>query len=213
MARYENGINGPVSGKVGSVIAASWRGIDYVKSKQKVSTKKPSEAQLSQRRVFAMVSSWLKPLRDLIWIGFQSFKSGRTPVNEAISFTLKEAIVADGSESRINFSKVVFSRGELFISWILDVLSLVDAVLYIRWDDAPASAFCRDSDQANFVVYNAAKEKFVTFEQDTLRSDKEVALQLPGDFSGDAVHCYMHYVSNTGVAVSTSQYLGEFVVG
>ncbi|WP_316793026.1 DUF6266 family protein [Pedobacter frigoris] len=212
MARYNNGINGPVSGKVGSVIASSWRGINYLKSVQDGKKKQSSPAQIHQQRIFALVSGWLRPLKALIAIGYQVVKEKKTPMNAAISFVMKHAVSGSGDDMVIDFANVVFSRGELLISVIKEIVSLVDAVLYIKWEDVLGSAYCKDDDQANFVVYNPDKEKFVMFENVAVRSAKEVNLQLPANFLGDTLHCYMHYVNAQGNMLSTGQYLGQIVV-
>src|SRR5687768_15182871 len=102
MARYKNGINGAFSSKVGTVVGASWRGIDYMRSVQKPISRPASRAQVNQRLVFALVTGWLKPLRDLIWIGFQVFKGTKTPMNGCVSFIMKEAITGDGEQSNID---------------------------------------------------------------------------------------------------------------
>ncbi|WP_316813623.1 hypothetical protein [Pedobacter heparinus] len=65
------------------------------------------------------------------------------------------------------------------VSWILEVLCLVNAVLSIKWDSGPASVFCSDDDQASFIIYNPAKEAFVTFTDVATRQEKEAILQLP----------------------------------
>lgn len=84
---------------------------------------------------------------------------------------------------------------------------LDDASLYIKWEDVAGSNFAKDDDRANFVVYNDTKEKFVVFTDTTERSKGEVLLELPPDFKNDTLHCYIHYVSTSGLAVSTSVYL------
>ncbi|MES2454487.1 MAG: DUF6266 family protein [Bacteroidota bacterium] len=213
MARYKNGINGPVSGKVGSVVASSWKGIDYVKGLSDPRGKQGTPGQVGARQIFATVSSWLRPLKLLINIGFQNCTEGMTPMNVAISLTLREAVKGLGADREIDFSRAVFSRGDLLISLIEGVTALVAGVLQVMWRDAPASAFCKDTDRATFVFYNPAKEQFVAFEHVALRADGEVVLQLPAEFSGDLVHCYQFYVSEQGDAVSSSQYLGQVLVG
>jgi hypothetical protein len=213
MARYKKGINGPVSGKAGSVIGSSWRGIDYLKGKHRKPIKPATEGQLRQRKVLALVNNWLKPLKELIWIGFQVFKGVKTPMNGAVSLIMKEAVVMNGNEPAIDFSRVVLSRGELLISWILEVLALPDLILQVKWKDAAGSAFNRGEDRAVFIVYNPLKKEFVTFQDAAVRADKEAQLRLPVNFAGDEVHCYMFYVNEMGDGVSTSQYLGEVRVG
>src|SRR5690349_16463419 len=119
MGRYKNGINGPISGKVGQVIGANWRGVEVLKGLSTPSSKPPSEKQLDQRFKFSMVNNWLKPLRDLIWIGFQVFTGTRTPMNGAVSLMLNEAITGNNRQNfAIDFAKVILSRGELLISLV-----------------------------------------------------------------------------------------------
>jgi len=65
MAKYKSGINGPFSGKIGPVTGSSWKGTPYIKSNNRVAPeRKPSVAQLNQRMVFAMVSRWLRPMKE-----------------------------------------------------------------------------------------------------------------------------------------------------
>ncbi|WP_262249124.1 DUF6266 family protein, partial [Parapedobacter soli] len=45
MAKFINGANGTFSGKVGSVIGASWRGIHYLRGLAKKSNVPATEAQ------------------------------------------------------------------------------------------------------------------------------------------------------------------------
>lgn len=208
MATYKKGINGPLSGKVGNVIASSWRGINYFKGLNSSVSKPATPAQLYQRALLAMVSAWLKPLRDLIWVGFQVFSGTKTPMNGAISFIMTEATIRDADSARLDFSKVIFSRGELLMSIITEVLYLESGSLQVKWRDVAGSVFAKGNDMANFVIYNEAKEKFVTFENITERAVGEVTLRLPKGFKGDELHCYMHYVSLDGKAVSTSIYFG-----
>lgn len=213
MGKYKNGIGGPFSGKIGNVVGVTWRGIDVMRSLPEPSTKPATEKQLNQRYVFAMGNSWLQPLRALIWIGFQVFTGTKTPMNGAVSLLLKEAVTGETRENyAIDFAKVILSRGELLISSIKKVWTPVDALLKIEWENPAASVFCKDDDRATFVVYNPQKVQFVTFQDVADRAAKEVGLQLPLDFAGDAVHIWMHYVNVEGNAVSTTQYLGEIAV-
>ncbi|WP_449438883.1 DUF6266 family protein [Pedobacter steynii] len=134
---------------------------------------------------------------------------------ESIS-VLKDAdqtVAGEGPDYTIDFKKAVFSIGELLISWVKEVMCGRNALLTVKWVDAPESVFCNRADRANFIVYNMAKGVFVTFENAARRMDKEVSLQLPNDFAGDLIHCWMSYVNENGDKVSTSVYLGEVMVG
>jgi len=212
MATYKDGINGPIKGKVGSVIASCWRGIYYLKSVAEKSSKPASPAQLRQREAFSMVSTWLKPLKTLIWTGFQAFNAGKTPMNEAISFVMKAAVSVEAEEVRINYSSVVFSRGDLLPSTVQEILDLGNDVLRIKWDNFRNSTFCKADDKATFVFYNPAKGEFATFEHIADRGDKMVDIQFPVNYTGDVLHAYMYFVNASGNLVSTTVYLGEYKI-
>lgn len=212
MGRYKNGINGRFSGKVGNVVGASCRGIDYIRALPETSSKPASEKQLVQRHKFRLVTGWLRPLLKLINIGYQFLSAEQTPMNLAVGYHMKEALIGVGADAQIDFKKAIFSRGALLVSWILEVLTLVNGVLQISWDNGPESVFCRPDDEASFIIYNEMKGKFVVFERAALRADKGVVLKLPKGFKGDRVHGWMHFVGKYGMEVSTTVYLGEVEV-
>jgi hypothetical protein len=212
MARYKNGINGPFSGKVGTVVGASWRGIDYVRGVADTSKIKWSERQINQRVLFALVVNWLKPLWSVINLGYQVFQKRKTPLNAAIGYHMKNAVKGEAPNFEIEFSKAIFSIGELLTSLVTGLVALGDAILRINWDNIAESVYNSGSDRAIFVVYNPDKQQFVSFVCSALRADRQVLLQLPNGFAGDGVHCYMFYANEKGDKVSTSQYLGEVVV-
>lgn len=213
MARYKNGINGAFSGKVGTVVGATCRGVDYIRGLPDVSQVATTRKQRDQRLKFALVMGWLRPLLELLKVGYRVLTGSTTPMNRAVSYHLKEAVTGEGPDYAIDFKKAIFSRGELLLSWILEIVCLVNAVLNIKWENGPESAFCKDTDQASFIIYNPEKQEFVTFPDVALRAEKEIRLQLPAVFSGDTVHGWMHYANKEGDAVSTSLYLGSLQVG
>ena len=211
MARYKNGINGPFSGKVGNVVGASCRGIDYIRALPEISSKPPSDKQLVQRHKFSLITGWLGPLKKLINIGYQGLAGEQTPMNLAVSYHMKETVIGAVADAKIDFRKAIFSRGDLLISWIRQLLTFANAVLQIDWDNGPESAFCNPDDEASFIFYNEKKGKFVVFERAALRTDRNVMLQMPKTFAGDRVHGWMQFADRNQVAVSTSVYLGELV--
>ena len=207
MARFKNGINGPLSGKIGNVVAASWRGIDYFRSVGE-SDKPASIGQVNQRMMFAVVMAWLKPILQLISIGYQDVKTAKTPLNAAMSYHLKEAVKGSGPDFEIDFSKAILSRGELLNVFVGPLSAQSGARLSMHWENAASSIYSQDSDKAVFAVYNPGKDRFVTFLQVASRGDRQVVLQLPANFVGEEVHVYHFYVSERQNAVSTSLYLG-----
>jgi hypothetical protein len=213
MGKYKNGINGAFSGKVGSVVGVTRAGVHYLRSVPDLRVDNPSEKQIRQRNVMAMISSWLKPLKALITIGFKVLSGTKTPLNEVFALISKEALIVDGNEVSIDYKKVVLSRGELLVSFVIEILTLIDSLLHIKWQNLNPSIYNQGNDKATFVLYNPVKEKFVTFVGVADREAEQAELKLPAEFSGDTVHCWMQYVNVDGDKVSTSAYLGEIVVG
>ncbi|PTS99002.1 hypothetical protein DBR11_13590 [Pedobacter sp. HMWF019] len=208
MGRYKDGINGPFSGKVGQVIGSSCRGITYLRSMPNKSKKRATQAQKNQRLKLAIVSGWLRPVLHLINIGYRAQISEKTAMNSAVSHHMKQVLTGIGPNYGLDFSKAIFSRGELLVSFVKEVVVLVDQVLHVKWENGPESAFCAETDLVTFILYNSEKEEFVTYENAVLRFAKEVDLKMPKNFAGDAVHAWMHLTDALGDKVSTSVYLG-----
>lgn len=214
MGRYKNGIQGPFSGKIGTVIGARCRGIDYMRGLSNPSTKPPTQPQVNQRLRFALTMGWLTPVSEFIEIGYQqAHEDGTTTMNRAVSFHLKNGVITgDAPDYGIDFKRTIFSRGDLQSSWLLEAQSLAGCMLELKWADQNTSAYCNDNDAANFIAYSPSKQRFVTYADVAMRANKEVRLLFPEDFADGEVHCWMHYVDLSGKKVSTTLYLGEMVV-
>ena len=206
MAKYTEGINGPFSGKIGKVVGSSWKGINYMKGLPDFTSTIPTEGQLGQRNKLGMVSSWLKPMKAVIDIGYQS-AIAKTPMNAAVSLVMKTALSGEGVNLEIDFSRVVFSKGELLASWIEEVLVVPAEGLHIKWRNAAASLFCSGDDRATFICYHPGSRTFFTFKDLAFRSDQGVMLTLPLAILADTLHCWMHHVNQKGDAVSTGIYI------
>ncbi len=209
MARYKNGVNGPFSGKVGCVVGAARRGTPYFRSVPYFKNNTASQAQLDQRMIFALLMGWLKPLRELIMIGYQDHKAARTPMNGCLSYHLKNALIGEAPNVSIDFAKAIFSRGELMISVVKEAV-LEDGMIRITWDNAAPNMLNSDDDLATFVVYNVAAKKFVVYKDQAERSAKEAVLVLPTGVAGE-LHCWMQYTSQNGERVSTTVYVSPFL--
>ncbi|WP_276089711.1 DUF6266 family protein [Pedobacter sp. JY14-1] len=211
MARYKNGINGPVSGKVGNVVASSWRGVTYFRAKARA-VRVSSEAQELQRLKFKLVRKWLQPLFAVINVGYRFFTESKTPMNGCVGYHLKEAVREVDGHFVIDFAKAIFSRGELLISLVRAVIRLPESLLQILWDDVQENVFCLRTDRLTVVVYCPECNEFAVFEGVAQRGDGQVKLTLPAGFSrtsDEPVHVWMQYLSEMGDAVSTTQYLGK----
>ncbi len=212
MARFKNGLNGIFTGKIGNLIGIERNGKQFGRSIPKPSKKPPTQGQLNERAKFRIAMNWLKPLGPFINIGYKNGHDNATPLNRALSYHLKEAMLGAGQNYNIDYPKVILSRGELLASWLLEVMPQGNHILYIKWDNPPETLYCHAEDRISMIFYNPEKEQYLTYENVIERSAKEVSLQLEKDFSGDTLHGWMYCVNKGETHVSTSVYLGRHTV-
>ena len=212
MATIKKGILGGFSGKVGTVIGGSWKGVDYMRSLPKASSKPVTQKQNDQRMKFAMAMTFLKPISALIAKGFQSVTGARTPLNAAVSYHVKEAVIGLSPDFSMDVSKVLFSQGELTGVWSPTAESTLPASIDFNWEDNTGTALAEADDQTIFLVHNSAKAQYVVLENSAERSAGEVSLILPSNFSGDEVDCWMSFCTKDGKRVATSVYVGKVTV-
>lgn len=87
MARLKHGVFGPVSGKLGSVVGGSWKGIPYLRSvpKKKKKPAPPSAAQIGNEQKMKFTNKALVPFQAYINIGFQHYAIEKTALSAAYS--------------------------------------------------------------------------------------------------------------------------------
>ncbi len=208
MATYKKGILGVFSGKVGTVIGASWKGIDYMRSLPKSSSKAPTDKQQDQRFRFALVNNFFGPVKHLIAIGYKTGKNGVTPLNSAVSYHLREAVTGISPDFSIDFPKVVYSKGELLSPWNAVAAVTAAGKIDFAWTDNTALALAAANDKVILIVYNPATNQYLLVENGAMRADASIVVDTPPNFGGDTVHCWMAFFAADGSAASTSVYLG-----
>lgn len=209
MAKFNNGVNGPFRGKLGTVVGSSWKGIPYMKSRP-IRTKKATKGELANRARFKIAQQWLSPLLDYVRVGWK----GYTPTVEgfiaAKSYLMKNAMEGTGTDSKIIPSKMLVSYGELPLSESISVKVIENNQLQFSWDTTiPQNASMYD--QAMLLAYDATvKDQFpcdkITGQFRYVGSD---TLQVE---KGLSYHVYMAFVADDRSRQSMSVYLGEFII-
>lgn len=207
MGRIKKGILGGFSGKVGAVVGASWRGIDYMRSLPETSNKPATKAQLAQQNKMALFRGFLLGLDDIIERCFQNIKK-YTPMNDALSYNMLNAITGVYPEQSIAFDQLLFSKGELLGSWQPKAFSTISNAIDFTWENGNFTPMRLADDQVTVVVYDPIAKQFCKLENASLRSEKMARLILPDTFKGHAVHCYISFYSENRKIAATNEYLG-----
>lgn len=211
MGIINKGILGGFSGKVGSVIGGTWKGIDYMRSKASRGKFVPTETQHAQQLKFAIVMRFLQPMAGLLNITFRDFAIKMTGINNAVSYSLRNAITGTYPTFALDFSLALVSRGEL--PNILGPAVTVGAggILTWSWTDNSGTGIAKTDDQAVLVAYCPTLRQAIYSTAGGMRSDLTADLNVI-PFSGLAVGTYIGFISADGRKVANSYFTGEVTV-
>jgi hypothetical protein len=211
MGTIKQGILGGFSGKVGTVIGGSWKGISYMRS-QAQSVKNPrTDGQLSQRSKFALALSFLKPMTDIVRTGFKLYANKQTAFNAAMSYTLANAISGDYPDYELNFDSALISRGSL-TSATNGAATTAGGSVTVTWDDNTGVGTAKATDKALIVVLNADKGEAITVSAGATRTTANQSIAVPADWVGEDVQVYLGFISEDSKEVANSVYLGAVTV-
>ena len=159
MARIKKGILGGFSGKVGTVVGTSWKGMDYMRALPRERTTPATVKQLAQQNKMALLRGFLLGLSDIIEPCFQNI-SKYTAMNDALSYNMLNTIEGIYPEQRVNFKQLIFSKGELLGSWSPKIVSTKSNSVDFSWKNGNFTPFCAADDQVTLVVYDPVEKEF-----------------------------------------------------
>lgn len=214
MGSFKRGIHGGFSGKVGNIVGAHWRGVDYMRSLPRVSKGRPvSQEQMEHRLRFACAVSFAKPISYVFNVGYGKATQRLSGYNLAVRQIFKEAIVGEYPHLEVDPAAVLVSDGSLVRPRNPAIEALPGQVLRVSWIDHTRQGIRADhSDRAIVVAYNAAKAEYQYDTETAIRLDEELLLELPDYFAGDEIHVYLGMVSKAGAVSCKSLYLGTVTV-
>ena len=211
MGTIQKGILGGFSGKVGSVIGGTWKGIDYMRSKGNNGNRKPTETQHSQQLKFALVMRFIQPLSSLLEISFHDFAIKMTGINNAFAYNLRNAVTGAYPTFSIDFTHTLVSRGKLPNVLAPTVTPGAGGVLTFSWMDNTGAGLAKVTDQAILVAYCPELRQAIYTTAGGDRSGLTGELNVQ-PFSGLAVQTWIGFISETGRLIANSNYTGEVTV-
>lgn len=212
MAKFDKGILGGFSGKVGNVVGVRWRGQDIMRSLPSRGNYVPSNAQLEQREKFGLVMRFLSPIQGFLSNYFGKRQGDKSPFNLAVSYHLREAVELVGEAYQMDYLKVLISKGDLRGMDSPQVQALANQELTLSWEDNSGQGNASGTDQCLVVIYAPDAQFFQTFEQIAQRQDAGVTLNLPPYFAGFEVYIWASFVTDNQQEAATSSYLGNLTI-
>lgn len=215
MAEYEKGILGGFSGLVGTVVGATFRTVEVMKSRPKKSTKPPKQSQINQRLKFALITRFLAKSQKFIKEGFKPATVHLSPMNEAAKYNLLNAITGVAPNFEIDYSKIAIANGTLRPVSKVVVTVNEAGKLVVTWDKVYDGSFdefekpIRDMDTARVYIYSEDTGFSMTAGYGATRISGTLTTWPPSDNAGETMHVWLFFVSADGTLSTTSKYLGS----
>jgi len=211
MAITSKGILGRYYGKVGEVVGSSWRGIHYVKSLPKRIKRATSEKILNQQAKFRVAVNFLTPLHEFIKNSYNDKKQFlMTANNNALGEVLRNAVIGNLPNIKIDYSKVVISKGKLPPLIKLSFVRQINKV-DLKWGKIGSYLTSVPDSPVKFVIYVESKNVFLQ-DSGATRSSSEYSLSLESYEKGDKVVIWVLCTNKELTKFSNSVYLGEFII-
>lgn len=209
MARYTNGIHGPFSGLVGTVVGASRNGKPYMRSRPSKRTIPPTPKEAANRRKFALAQKWLAPIVDLVREGFRGYSEKSEGFIAAKSYLLKNAVEGEGEKMVINPALVKVCYGDLPLPDNIIAEHAGNGQIKFSWDTVNTPDG-RWSDQVILLAYDIERGNALRILHGQLRMNGSDVLEMYG-YKG-TVHLYIAFESADRSRRSESVYLGEMEI-
>jgi len=213
MGKLSRGFLGGFQGQLGTAYGCFWRLMDLVKAMPRKSNKPPTAKQLDVQLKWALVTDFIGWLSPIIKVGYQNKPSNQSAVNAAVAYNVKNAVTGVSPNYLMDYAKVRVSEGALEEAGTPELENVLGSKLKFSWLAAVVGVpNSYATDQVSIVVYNPHKHKFVMLQNVAERNDLEYTVQLPLDYDGDTVQCYITLTSADGKMVSRSQFVGAIPV-
>lgn len=210
MGRIKHGIIGPVSGIVGAVVGASWKGISYLRSRpKKKKRKKKTEGELSTTTSFGFLSSFLKPFQPYIKIGFMHHAVQQSEWNAGLSENSQNGLVSSYPDLIIDYSKLVLGKGNL-PGVLSPVMSFANGMISIQWE-ANLIGDGVGNDQIMLIIYDKITKQVTGFIGAAQRGSLHCSYGLSPVMLSGQLEVYLGLTSWDRSQISDTQYIGTMI--
>jgi Family of unknown function (DUF6266) len=211
MGKLNEGILGGFSGIVGPVVGARWRNVNVIRSRPPRKRRRSSEDQKKQMAKMALMSPFVRPLRNLLNSTYHQENIQKSCFNKALSYNMRNAISGDYPAFAIDYARVVMGVGDLLNVEHPQISSDETGKLTFSWRDNSNEGSARTTDQFFAAVYCEELKRWVTVKNGNPRNAGSYKLDVAA-FNGKAVQTYIGFLSADARFVTTSLYTGTLII-
>jgi hypothetical protein len=174
-------------------------------------TKPPTLPQLQNRMELAVVVAFLRPLTELINVGFvvgsKDYHKGKTSYNLAVACNKPNALVGAYPDVVMDFTKVLVANGNIDMA-ILPAVELTAEGIQFEWLCPEDTIWPRQTDEVMMLAYFPDLAKAVYVTAGAKRSACTDILALPEELLAEYMEVYISFVANDRKSAARSTYLG-----
>ncbi len=134
-----NDLLGDSEGTLEKLVIYRMKGNIYFRQKPEKYNDRKSPAQLAQRQRLQVVNSFLRPFREIIRLTFASEAKGRSALQAAQSYIMRNAMAGGYPNIHVDKNKALLSRGPLPLPLSVSAETNAEGVL-IRWQNGKEAA-------------------------------------------------------------------------
>lgn len=208
MAKFRHGILGPISGKLGPIVGATWKGVPYLRTAPKQNENaKRSPAQLANQQRFKFLNHFLTPFHPYLNNGFRQAADGKTEINAGFTANYR-LVTGESPEFMIDLSQLVLSKGDLAVLHQPVINYPSPGVLELSWV-FKAEKNANFDDQLMIVVYSPELHKTDGTVGGIKRAARRHTFLLDERFHDKELHVYIVMMALSGKLLSDTIYLGK----
>jgi hypothetical protein len=209
MGKLEQGIFGPITGKIKNMVFYQLNGKTVVRSLGLKKNVVKSEALKQRNRSFSLLAAFLSKVKPFIKAGFKNEAAGtvRSYYNIATSYNLLNALNMVDSLPNIQFEKVMLSKGKC-PQPLNPTVTLEREGLKFGWSTASLEWRTSQDRVMMLVFYPDLKEALFDIDGPK-RAESFGFLHIPPPFKDERMEIYIAFIADDKESVSDSIYMGR----
>ena len=220
MARFEKGVLGGFSGKIGNVVSCLRHGKYYLRTLPEKVNHPNTEKQLAQRMRFSLVQQFLKPICKFIHLGFGAYAEGRSAYNAAMSYNLEHALTGSYPSLSIDFARARVSHGNLPGALNATIQQAGTNGATVTWENVTGAKGARDTDLAVVLLFDPTTKYVASFMSAGKRAEGQAHIILPETSGSKKLYGYLCFINEAVLAgklypenISDSCFCGVVEIG
>ena len=208
MAKLNKGILGPLTGKIGPIVAVTRNNSVFIRSMPRKSNRPLTPGQIAAQQIFTLAHAVLYPLKPFIKVGFKHFVFYKSAMDIAFPINYHQAISGVYPDLVVDYSQLVISEGRL--QPLKEPVMALEAGNQIRLNwEVDWNNNSKIDDQVMLVLNCPALGVADGSVNIATRYLQECKFSIQSRMVGHEIHVYAGVLAANGKKASKSQYLGR----